>query len=435
MKGRTGWFFIISLALLCSVLLSSGWAHAYVYGQVGPGPSYPSDGTVTFMAYLSKGGDTDNEVLTEDNWNCGLGTDKGYTSEYFFIDHDNFVSPSAQDEDTLVILFTGIGAQTGNAGSLTSTIDDSVSQQDLGNSTWGASTNPNTPINLQAVIVTQGVVDLSWTGTKNGYYRVYRSSQASGFIPPNGASNGRYRRIAKDLSTASYRDSSAPLAICWYIVVADDIGNLSGHTDEVAIDAALPVQLATFTATGGQQKVILEWTTESEWDNRGFHIWRREDGSRDFKPLNQELIPGAGNSSSPRDYSWMDRQVQNGRTYWYQLESLDFQGSTKTYGPVSATPMDALPQAFQLLQNYPNPFNPQTWIGYQLPKSGPVTIKIYNVRGQLVDTLVDAEQAPGYYRVCWSGRNQHGNLAASGVYFCRMSSGSFTKTVKMILLK
>jgi hypothetical protein len=127
--------------------------------------------------------------------------------------------------------------------------------------------------------------------------------------------------------------------------------------------------------------------------------------------------------------------VENGRTYWYQLESLDFQGGTKTYGPVSATPMDALPQTFQLLQNYPNPFNPQTWISYQLPSAGPVTIKIYNVRGQLVDTLVNAEQAAGYYRVCWSGLNQHGNLAASGVYFCRMSSGSFTKTVKMILLK
>ncbi len=435
MKGRSGWFLaIIGLAVFSSVLLSSGWALAYVYGRVGPS-SYPADGTVTFMAYLSKSGDTDNEVLTEDNYNCGLGTDNGYSSQYFWVDWANFTSPAAENNDTLVILFTGIAAQAGNSGSIDSTINTGVGFEDLGNSTWGVTSNPNTPTNLQAAIVSQGVVDLSWTEVKNGAYRVYRSSMASGSEPPNGASNGRYTRIAKDIYAASYRDSSAPLTICWYIVVADDAGNLSGHTDEVSIDAALPVQLASFTATGGQQKVILEWTTESEWDNRGFQIRRREDGSRDFKPLNQELIPGAGNSSSPRDYSWVDRQVQNGRTYWYQLQSLDFQGGTKTYGPVSATPMDALPQTFRLFQNYPNPFNPQTWISYQLPKSGPVTIKIYNIRGQLVDTLVDAEQAPGYYRVCWSGLTQHGNLAASGVYFCRMSSGSFTKTVKMILLK
>jgi hypothetical protein len=133
--------------------------------------------------------------------------------------------------------------------------------------------------------------------------------------------------------------------------------------------------------------------------------------------------------------------VENGRTYWYQLESVDFQGGTERHGPVSATPMaspldeETLPTTCRLLANYPNPFNPRTWISYQLPEQGPVSITIYNVHGQLIATLVDKEQPPGSYRVQWDGRGPGGMPAASGVYFCLLQSGSRVETSKMILLR
>jgi hypothetical protein len=216
---------------------------------------------------------------------------------------------------------------------------------------------------------------------------------------------------------------------------APDSISLSGHSDEVLIDAALPVQLTSFTATGGQEMVTLEWITESEWNNRGFHIYRRQETGEIFRRITSQLIDGAGNSSEPRVYTWQDRRVENEQIYWYQLESLDLQGQTRTYGPVSAMPVEALPQAYRLCQNYPNPFNPDTWIGYQLPEHALVSLKIYNVRGQLVKTLMDGEQAPGAHRVRWNGRDHQGSPAASGVYFCQMRSGQFTETTKMVLLK
>jgi len=210
---------------------------------------------------------------------------------------------------------------------------------------------------------------------------------------------------------------------------------LSGHTDEVSIDAALPVELTSFTATAGADQVILEWITESEWDNQGFYVERREDPAAQFERITQSLIAGAGNSSESRAYSWVDRQVENGHTYWYQLVSVDFGGDSRTYGPVSATPIETLPRSYGLSQNYPNPFNPETWILYQLPEPALVSIKIYNIRGQQVKNLREEEQSSGIYRVRWDGHNHQGNPAASGVYFCRMTSGPFTKTIKMILLR
>jgi hypothetical protein len=102
---------------------------------------------------------------------------------------------------------------------------------------------------------------------------------------------------------------------------------------------------------------------------------------------------------------------------------------------VSETALGRLPKACILHQNYPNPFNPETWINYQLPNSALATIKIYYVNGQLVNTLVDEEQAPGAYRVRWSGRNLQGTPLASGVYFCQFKAGDFGKTIKMVLMK
>jgi len=94
------------------------------------------------------------------------------------------------------------------------------------------------------------------------------------------------------------------------------------------------------------------------------------------------------------------------------------------------------PPAFSMLENcYPNPFNPVTTIKYQIAKPGKVTLKIYNVEGRLVRSLVDETAKPGYYRVIWWGKNENGYDVASGVYFCRMEAPGFKRTTKMILTR
>jgi hypothetical protein len=95
----------------------------------------------------------------------------------------------------------------------------------------------------------------------------------------------------------------------------------------------------------------------------------------------------------------------------------------------------AIPYVFRLNQNYPNPFNSNTIINYEVPAAGYVTIKIYNILGQEVKTLVDSYQNAGPHSVIWNGANQAGREIASGIYFTKLSSGENTEIKKMLLLK
>lgn len=96
---------------------------------------------------------------------------------------------------------------------------------------------------------------------------------------------------------------------------------------------------------------------------------------------------------------------------------------------------ETLPQSYEISQNYPNPFNPSTTINYQIPKEGRVEIKIYNLLGQLVKTLIDSELKPGYYKTQWHGTNNFNQKVSSGVYIYRISSGEYNNSKKMIILK
>jgi hypothetical protein len=94
-----------------------------------------------------------------------------------------------------------------------------------------------------------------------------------------------------------------------------------------------------------------------------------------------------------------------------------------------------LPKAYNLAQNFPNPFNPSTMIMFNMKEKGLVTLKIYNVAGQLVRTLVDDVREAGSYKVPWDGRNNEGISIASGVYFYKMETEKYSKTKKMVMLR
>jgi hypothetical protein len=96
----------------------------------------------------------------------------------------------------------------------------------------------------------------------------------------------------------------------------------------------------------------------------------------------------------------------------------------------------AVPLRYELIGNFPNPFNPYTSIRYSVPDGGGhVRIAIYEVRGRLVNVLVDAMQVPGVKTVLWDGTNRNGGNVASGLYFCRMTAGNFSRTHKMVLIR
>jgi len=109
----------------------------------------------------------------------------------------------------------------------------------------------------------------------------------------------------------------------------------------------------------------------------------------------------------------------------------------KYTGPTYVQPQwasEVLPREYWLGQNFPNPFNPTTTIPYRLSavsgQQSAVTLKVYNVLGELVETLVDERQRPGRYRARWDA-----SKVASGVYFCCFKAGDYRQTIKMVVMK
>ena len=94
-----------------------------------------------------------------------------------------------------------------------------------------------------------------------------------------------------------------------------------------------------------------------------------------------------------------------------------------------------MPASFALGSAYPNPFNPATTIRYHLPEAAEVTLSVYNVAGQRVATLVSGTQQAGVHEVRWDSRDAAGVPVTSGIYFYRITAGSFQQTRKMTLLK
>jgi hypothetical protein len=194
-----------------------------------------------------------------------------------------------------------------------------------------------------------------------------------------------------------------------------------------SISAPLPVELESFTAEISDNTVILKWQTETEVDNYGFDIERKSEntGSQTWKKIG--FIEGNGNSNSPKLYSFVDGNVDLGK-YYYHLKQVDTDGSF-TYSEIIEVDLGS-PTKFEISQNYPNPFNPSTTISYSVPAKEFVSIKVYDVLGKEVTTLVNDEKPAGSYEIEFNA-----TASPSGVYFYQLKAGDFVETKKMILLK
>lgn len=188
--------------------------------------------------------------------------------------------------------------------------------------------------------------------------------------------------------------------------------------------AIVPVELTSFTVNNSNGNVLLNWITATEVNNSGFEIQRSADQS-DFEVIG--FVQGNGTTAEPKAYSFTDNTVISG-TYYYRLKQIDFNGAFEYSNIVEV--QVGVPEKFMLEQNYPNPFNPTTNISYQLPVNGNVSIKIYDVIGNEVATLVNEFKEAGRHSVEFDASG-----FGSGVYFYSISSGNFISTKKMILIK
>ncbi len=118
-----------------------------------------------------------------------------------------------------------------------------------------------------------------------------------------------------------------------------------------------------------------------------------------------------------------------------RLAQRDYVAIGNAFGPVTKVNPEEIPLTFALDQNFPNPFNPTTMIRFALPKESKVSLKVYDVIGREVRTLVNGDLAAGINTVEWNGRNNLGQSVASGMYLYRIQAGTFVSTKKMMLLK
>ena len=194
----------------------------------------------------------------------------------------------------------------------------------------------------------------------------------------------------------------------------------------------LPVELTNFSSVVNNGIVNLSWQTATETNNYGFDVERKvvSDQQSVFEKIG--FVSGAGNSNAPKDYSFTD-QPTGGTKFSYRLKQIDNDGNYKYYDAINVTLSEN--QTAELMQNSPNPFNPSTAIKFYISKISNVSIKIYDMLGKEVTTLVDRQTDAGYHIVYWNGNDKYGSDVSSGVYLYKLTAGSFTQTKKMLMLK
>jgi len=200
----------------------------------------------------------------------------------------------------------------------------------------------------------------------------------------------------------------------------------------------LPVELIFFTASVVKNDIVLEWKTETEVNNYGFEIQRSQinpkSAIRNPQFVKIGFVEGAGNSNSPKDYKFTDKEPTGGNSFKYRLKQIDNDGNFTYSKEVS---VEIFPSAYELFQNYPNPFNPTTTIKFTLQKAGLVTLKVYDILGQEVSTLIKDFLPAGKHKF-----NFDASGFASGVYIYRLEAtadggqaGDYISTKKMTHLK
>ena len=204
-------------------------------------------------------------------------------------------------------------------------------------------------------------------------------------------------------------------------------------------DGALPVELTALNAmvrstSPSEWRIELNWRTATEKDNYGFEVERRAVVSDQSSVISAQwlkvgFVNGSGTCNSPKEYSFADSRLHAGR-YAYRLKQVDVNGMFK-YSQSVEVEVGGVPKVFSLSQNYPNPFNPSTTIEFTLAEDGLTTLKVFDILGREVSTLVKDELRAGVmHQATYSASN-----LSSGLYFYRLESGKQTQVRKFLLMK
>ncbi len=212
----------------------------------------------------------------------------------------------------------------------------------------------------------------------------------------------------------------------------------AGATKNIIIIKAgainLPVQLASFIGIRSSNNTVqLDWTTISEVNNFGFYAERKTSSDSEFVELANSFLPGHGTTNVPQHYQFIDADAPSSSLH-YRLKQVDLDGSEHRSEPIQVNVTTVVrensPASFGLRQNFPNPFNPTTEIRFSVAEKSDVSLKIFNMLGQEVATLVNETKSAGKHSVTFDASG-----VSSGVYFYRLQSAGRSALKMMTLLK
>ena len=261
------------------------------------------------------------------------------------------------------------------------------------------------------------------------------------FNPETLSTDSSFYYIAFDIAPGADRTH------CVSVCVQDDsymdttpAGCVDGNFPFCSADVGLPVEISRFEVFPGDKSVMLQWTTQTEVDNKGFRIYRSLTVDGAFSEVNEELIRGAGNSHLPVNYEYVDKALDNGTRYFYKLASVTYGNVLSTYEKiVSAVPAreprrDRTRTGFNISGATPSVC--PILISYTLVGEGVLwtELEVYDISGRLVKTLFAEDCSPGDYVIKWDGLSENGEKVSPGTYFCLLSAGKFAETKKMMVV-
>jgi len=188
------------------------------------------------------------------------------------------------------------------------------------------------------------------------------------------------------------------------------------------------VVFGSASAVGKNGCVTLSWQMEANVPSSNLLIERSESPEGTYTKPDVPVLRGSGLS-----FSCTDCSVTPGKAYWYRI-ILSGPAGEESYGPIEVH-VDAAPVAYRAYASYPNPFNPLCTIRYDIAGAGRVSLRVFDVNGSILRTLVESRQEPGFYSTVWDGKREDGTVVPSGVYFYRLEAAGFEAAGKMVLLK
>lgn len=214
--------------------------------------------------------------------------------------------------------------------------------------------------------------------------------------------------------------------------------NASGNDDYATTKYSPPtaVKLVNFEAIGREGFVDIRWMTEVEVNNYKWLINRAKEKDGVYKRITELNAKGDG----PNSYNYKDSSVVPNRIYWYKLGDMDMGANITWHGPIIAIPIAGKKSSLSLFQPFPNPGNGRVKIHYRIPcymNCSPVkvSLKIYNLAGQCIKTVVNKSHKPGYYTAYWNGKDNNEKLVTSGLFFCRLKANSKIKNKLLVRIK